>query len=183
MKKLVTGIPLFIFAYAAYLIIGLSSPTTFCPQEVEVTTTTLAPSSTPADSDTPEEVTEATPSQASTTSTELKMPRPVLTVPLPSKGIWYPTVSDFFIMASVFILLIELAKSTKTGNATTIEHAFSLIVFIVFLLTFLMLPVAGTSTFLILTLFSLLDVVAGFTITISTARRDFGMGAHGVAHE
>jgi hypothetical protein len=32
---------------------------------------------------------------------------------------------------------------------------------------------AGTATFLILTTMQLLDVMAGFTITVSTARRDF----------
>jgi uncharacterized membrane protein len=35
----------------------------------------------------------------------------------------------------------------------------------------------GTSVFLMLTLMCFVDVVAGFTVTISAARRDFGFEA------
>jgi hypothetical protein len=50
--------------------------------------------------------------------------------------------------------------------------------FLAFLIIFLTVKDAGSSTFLILTLMSLLDVVGGFTVTISTARRDWGGAGH-----
>jgi hypothetical protein len=34
----------------------------------------------------------------------------------------------------------------------------------------------GDSTFLFLTIMSFIDVIAGFTITIAAARRDFALG-------
>ena len=50
-----------------------------------------------------------------------------------------------------------------------------MLVFIAFLIEFLMVPAAGT-TFLVLALMSLLDVIAGFSISIFAARRDMAIG-------
>jgi len=36
----------------------------------------------------------------------------------------------------------------------------------------------GDSTFLLLTIMAFIDVIAGFTITIAAARRDFGLGSN-----
>jgi hypothetical protein len=44
--------------------------------------------------------------------------------------------------------------------------------FIVMLVEFLLVPQAGTSTFFILMVISLVDVMAGFTVTVRTAQRD-----------
>jgi hypothetical protein len=100
----------------------------------------------------------------------------LFTLTLPSGKPWGPTWSSLFLLLGVLILYIELVKSTKTGSITLIEHALSMVVFIACLMEFILVPQAGTSTFLILTLMSLLDVVAGFTITVASARRDFTMG-------
>ena len=104
---------------------------------------------------------------------------PLFNMGLPSGANWSPTWSGVFIMLGVITLYLELVKSTRTGNGTIVEHALSMVVFILFLLEFLLVKIAGTSTFLILTLMSLLDVVAGFSITVASARRDFTMGGGG----
>jgi len=106
-------------------------------------------------------------------------PKPLFEVQLPSDAVWRPTMGDFLIIFAILVLYVELFKSTKTGSATIVEHVFSLFVFLGFGLEFLLVERAGSSTFLIVTILSFVDVVAGFTITISTARRDFGLGAHG----
>jgi len=100
---------------------------------------------------------------------------PLFKLGLPSGASWSPTWSGVFILLGVVVLFFEILKSTNTGASTLVEHSFSMIVFIIFLVEFLLIKQAGTSTFLILTLMSLLDVVAGFTISIVTARRDFTM--------
>jgi hypothetical protein len=100
----------------------------------------------------------------------------LFTVPLPSGATWKPTWSGILILLGVITLYVELLKSTKTGTATIVEHALSMVVFIAFLMEFILVKFAGTSTFLIITLMSLLEVVAGFTITVASARRDFTMG-------
>lgn len=100
----------------------------------------------------------------------------LINMPLPSEAAWQLTWSDLFIVLGVFTLFIEIVKSTSTGTASIVDHALSMIVFIAFLMDFLFFKSAGTSAFLIVTLMSLLDVVAGFTITVASARRDFAMG-------
>ncbi|MEJ2214872.1 MAG: hypothetical protein P8Y20_12655 [Gammaproteobacteria bacterium] len=97
-------------------------------------------------------------------------------VELASGAIWTFTVSDLYIILGVLILYIEIFKSTGTGVTSVIDHSLSMIVFIIFLIEFLMVPGCGTSTFFILTLMSLLDVIAGFTVSIVAARRDFSIG-------
>ncbi|MFT5465265.1 MAG: hypothetical protein ACI8UO_000353 [Verrucomicrobiales bacterium] len=89
--------------------------------------------------------------------------------------------NDLILIFSVVILYIELFKSTRTHVGSVIEHVFSLFVFLVFLLEFILVEQCGTATFFILMLLSLVDIIAGFTITISTARRDLAMphGGHG----
>lgn len=72
-------------------------------------------------------------------------------------------------------LYIELVKATRTGSASIIDHGISLGVFGVYLIEFIAVKSCGTGTFLILGLISLLDVVAGFTISIVAARRDLSV--------
>lgn len=97
-------------------------------------------------------------------------------MPLPSGATWRPTYGDGLIILGIFLLFIELFKSTRTSTTSIIDHILSTFVLIAFLVTWLILPWAGNSYFLILALMSFLDVIAGFTITISAARRDFGLG-------
>ena len=98
---------------------------------------------------------------------------------LVSGAIWTFTVSDLLLTLGLIFLYFEIFKATKTSNLTIVDHGLSLLVFIICLLEFIVLDKFGTTTFFLITLMTILDVVAGFTITISTARRDFGIGAHG----
>lgn len=102
----------------------------------------------------------------------------LFSVSLPSKAKMPVSAHEFLLILAVFFLYIELFKSTRTANATIVEHVLSLLVFMAFFVELIVFRPAGTPTFLIMTLLSFLDVIAGFTITISTARRDFGMGGH-----
>ncbi len=95
---------------------------------------------------------------------------------LPSTARWSLTLSELFIALGVVALYIEILKATRTSIASVIDHAMSMIVFVVFLVEFIVVAEAGNSTFLILSLMSALDVIAGFTITIVGARRDIGLG-------
>ena len=97
----------------------------------------------------------------------------MLVIKLVSGAEWELLVKDLLILLGILSLYVELFKATRTTNISVIDHMLSLLVFIAFLVLFLVLPEAGTSTFLILAFISLTDVVAGFTITITSARRDF----------
>ncbi len=99
-----------------------------------------------------------------------------MSISLPSEAVWKPTWGDLLVISGIFILFVELFKSTQTNTTSIVDHILSTLVLISYLVTWLIFPWAGNSYFLILSLMSFLDVIAGFTITISTARRDFGFG-------
>lgn len=87
---------------------------------------------------------------------------------------------DVMIIAALFLLFIEMLKATRTGVSAMADHIFSMLVFVIYLVEFLVVRQAATSVFFILMAISLIDVIAGFSITISGARRDvsFGHGEH-----
>ena len=72
------------------------------------------------------------------------------------------------------LLYLEIFKATRTGHASIIDHVLSLLVFVVALVEFVIAPRFGHQAFLAIVLMMLIDVIAGFTVTISGARRDFG---------
>jgi hypothetical protein len=96
-----------------------------------------------------------------------------------SGAAWSFSVHDAFVVAGVLILYFEIFKSTRTGISSVLDHTLSTVVFVVFLIEFLTVASCGTSTFFVLGLMALLDVIAGFTVSIVAARRDFGVNNPG----
>jgi hypothetical protein len=92
---------------------------------------------------------------------------------LPSGGTWQFSIGDLLLVAGVVALYLEVLKATRTSQASVFDHILSLVVFVACLLGFLLVPALGTSVFLLLTIMAMFDVIAGFTVTISSARRDF----------
>ena len=101
---------------------------------------------------------------------------PLFSLPLPSGAEWLPGTSDLLIIGGVVLLYLELFKATRTSVGAIVEHILSLVVFLVFLIEFIVFAPAANSTCVILMLLALLDVIGGFTISISTARRDMSFG-------
>lgn len=101
---------------------------------------------------------------------------PIFALPLPSGITWQANTSDLLIIAGVILLYLELFKATRTSVGAILEHVASLLVFLIFLIQFIVYPPAANSTCVILMLLALLDVIGGFTISISTARRDLAFG-------
>ncbi|MGB3455773.1 MAG: hypothetical protein WBG08_06270 [Litorimonas sp.] len=100
-----------------------------------------------------------------------------LSVPMSSGVTWSITPGHALIGLALICLFFELIKSTGTGRAAVMNHAFSLILFIVCLVQFLLMPAFATSVFFLIGTMALLDVLAGFMVTIASARRDFGVDA------
>ncbi|MEM0985939.1 MAG: hypothetical protein AAGJ32_06815 [Pseudomonadota bacterium] len=101
---------------------------------------------------------------------------PFLSLPMISGVSWRLTNGDALLLLAIGLLFIEILKSTSTGTATIMNHAVSMILFIVCLIEFLLMPNFATSVFFILTIMTLLDVLAGVVVTIVSARRDFAVG-------
>ena len=95
---------------------------------------------------------------------------------LMSSDVWKITLGDTFVIVSLLILFLEIVKATRTNQVAIMNHALSMLVFIVALVEFIVMEGFGNSTFFLIMAMSMLDVIAGFTITISTARRDLGIG-------
>ncbi len=96
-------------------------------------------------------------------------------VPMTSGAVWSISVGDLILFLSLILLFVELLKSTSSQRITIVNHALSMVLFVVCLVEFLLLPgFAGSVFFLILTMV-LLDVLAGFIVTIIASRRDFDM--------
>jgi len=94
---------------------------------------------------------------------------------LPSNAILDLSIGDLLVILGLILLFVEIFKSTRTGTSSIVDHLFSVGLFVVCLLELILLPAFGTATFLFLTLMALVDVVAGFTVTIAAARRDIGL--------
>ena len=96
-------------------------------------------------------------------------------VPMTSGASWSISVGDLILFLSLILLFVELLKSTSSQRVAIVNHALSMALFVVCLVEFLLLPgFAGSVFFLILTMV-LLDVLAGFIVTIIASRRDFDM--------
>ncbi|MEQ8267039.1 MAG: hypothetical protein RH982_07575 [Parvibaculum sp.] len=108
--------------------------------------------------------------------TGITMDSQITTITLISGAIWTVTVGDAILFFGFILLFLELINSTKTGSSTIVNHALSMLVLLIALVEFIVLPQFGTSTFFMLVLLALFDVVAGFTVTITSARRDFTVG-------
>ena len=96
----------------------------------------------------------------------------LLQIGLVSGAIWKVTVSDLLLMAGLIVLYLEILQATLTGIISVLNHTLSTLVFIVFLVEFITISNSSNSTFFLLSLMSLIDVLAGFTITITASRRD-----------
>jgi hypothetical protein len=85
-------------------------------------------------------------------------------VPMKSGQIWILTWQDIFLAVSIFLLWVEILKSTRLGNRTIMDHVLALLLFVAVLTEFLLVKSAATSTFFLLLVISLADALAGFAI-------------------
>ncbi len=99
----------------------------------------------------------------------------LLTIPMVSGVEWSLTAGDLLLVVGLVCLFFEVLKSTNTGRSSVIEHMLSTVVFIVFLIEFLLIGAAASSVFFILMMMAIVDVVAGFTVSITGAGRDVSM--------
>jgi hypothetical protein len=93
-------------------------------------------------------------------------------VRLPSGAVWSITAGDMLVIAGLALLFVEIV-SASSRVVSVVNHGLSLLVFVICVIEFLLVPQAGTPEFLFITIMTLIDVVAGYTVSIGTARRDF----------
>ncbi|SRR5690606_10734625 len=101
----------------------------------------------------------------------------LFTIPMASGAEWSVGIGDLIVLFALILLFFELLKATSSRRVSIINHALSLILFVVCLAAFLLGRDFATSTFFLLTVMVMLDVLAGFIVTIISARKDFDIGA------
>lgn len=94
---------------------------------------------------------------------------------LMSGSTWSVGWNEVTLMIGLAMLFVELIKSTRATVLSTMEHALSMLVFIIFLVEFLVVAPAGTNTFFLLGVMSLIDVMAGYAISVAVARKDLNI--------
>ncbi len=96
----------------------------------------------------------------------------VFSMGMMSGGRFSLNMGDGIIIASLILLFFEILKSTRTSNASVVDHLLSTGVFIAFLVEFLLVPSAATGVFFIIMVMALIDVMAGFSVSIRSSGRD-----------
>jgi hypothetical protein len=96
----------------------------------------------------------------------------LLSVPMQSGATWVITLGDALIALSLVFLFVEVLKATRTSVRSMFDHLLSTVIFIAALVEFLLVPQAATSVFAILLVMALVDVMAGWSVSLRAARRD-----------
>ena len=102
---------------------------------------------------------------------------PIFSVPMTSGANWNVGVGDLILFLSLILLFFELLKSTSSQKVAIVNHALSMILFVICLVEFLLVRGFATSTFFLIVTMVMLDVLAGFIVTIISARKDLDFGA------
>jgi hypothetical protein len=93
-------------------------------------------------------------------------------IPMASHADWAVSLGDLLLGGSLVVLFVELLKSTTSRQVAIVNHSLTMVLFIACLVEFLLFPAFATSTFFLLALMVLLDVLAGFIVTIVASRRE-----------
>ena len=96
----------------------------------------------------------------------------ITSVQLVSGATWSATAEDMLLALAILLLPLEILKATRIGVRSIVDHILSMVLFVAMLIEFLLVRQAGTSTFFLLMMTSVVDVIAGFIVTLRTAQRD-----------
>ena len=107
----------------------------------------------------------------------IRMSEPLFSIAMSNSAQWPVNLGDVMLLVGLIVLFIELLKSTTSRRTAIVNHALSMLLFVACLVEFLLAPAFATSTFFLLTVMVLLDVLAGFIVTIVSARRDVDFGS------
>ena len=99
----------------------------------------------------------------------------IFSIGMMSGGVFSMTLGDLMVVIGLIFFFIEILKSTRTSNASVIDHLLSTFVFVAFLVEFLLVKGAAHSVFFTLMIITLIDVLAGFSVSIRAAGRDVNL--------
>ena len=98
------------------------------------------------------------------------------TIPMFSGDAWFVNIGDMFLFVSIVLLFVEIVKAGNISPTTLINHALSMLVFVIGLVLFITTIGFSNSVFGLILMMLLVDVIAGNVITNMAARRDLAIG-------
>lgn len=101
---------------------------------------------------------------------------PILVMDMISGASWVMTLGDLMIALGLILLFFEILKATRVGTNSIVDHLLSTFILVAFLVEFLLVQGAATAVFFLLMMMTLIDVLAGFSVSIRSATRDVSLG-------
>jgi hypothetical protein len=170
-RKVVETFPTLFFALILYAIIAVISPSS-----LGVKLPTAAQSEMGAEGESAPASEVGIVAETAPVAVSADGPEALFSLTLMSGSEWGLTVGELLVTLGLILLTIEVVKSTKTSVASSLEHAYSAFVFVLYMILFLSWSKAGSATFFLLMMMSLIDLITGIFVTVAGARRDFGRG-------
>ncbi|MGH6986770.1 MAG: hypothetical protein ACRED9_08040 [Caulobacteraceae bacterium] len=99
-----------------------------------------------------------------------RLTAPIFSLRNRAGGDWPINLSDILLAAALILFFVELLKAIATRRAAIVNHGLSIALFILCLVEMLLASAFATSTFFLISLMVLLDVLAGFVATIVDER-------------
>ena len=96
---------------------------------------------------------------------------PLATIHMMSGQDWVLTWEDILLGFAILLLAVEILKATRISMRSIVDHFLAMALFIAMLVEFLLVQRAGTSTFFLLTMIGLVDVLVGFIVGIRSSAR------------
>jgi hypothetical protein len=98
----------------------------------------------------------------------------VFTLPLASEPAMPPvfdrsmpvTIGDLIVAIGMLLLYVEVLKAVRPGGKAMMDHVLSFVLFVVIAGELVFVPRATSSTLLLLTVLSFVDVITGFSIRL-----------------
>jgi hypothetical protein len=96
---------------------------------------------------------------------------PVVGLRLFSGVDWKLTFGDLLLMLALLMLFVEILKATRGSTKSVVDHMLSTLVFVWAAVEFLVLPQAANSTFAMLAMICLIEMMSAMWVMIRTIRR------------
>lgn len=93
-------------------------------------------------------------------------------VPLPSGSVWMVSGGDMLVAFGLVILFYELIRGVGVGRYAMLHHTFSVVLTLFCFGGFVVFPTFATTTFFLLALMCLLDVIGGILVDMANSGAD-----------
>ncbi len=80
-----------------------------------------------------------------------------------SGAVWSTIWADAIVLLTFIMLFCEIGRTPGTVASSLMDRGLAILVFVVCVMEFVLVPMAATSTFFMIVLAALIDVVAGYT--------------------